>query len=46
MKLLMFGRNGQVAQEVLRRAGDIEVIALDRSQADLADPEILREGRA
>lgn len=39
MKLLMFGRNGQVAQEVLRRAGDIEVIALDRSQADLADPE-------
>lgn len=38
MKLLMFGHSGQVAQEVLRRAGDIEVISLDRAGADLSDP--------
>lgn len=38
MKLLMFGHTGQVAQEVLRRAGDIEVVSLDRAGADLSDP--------
>lgn len=35
----MFGKTGQVAREVLRRAGDAEVTALGRSEADLADPE-------
>lgn len=38
MKLLMFGRSGQVAREVLRRAGDVEVEALDRAAADLSNP--------
>ncbi len=35
----MFGATGQVAQEVLRRAGDDEVTALARAAADLSDPE-------
>ncbi|MFV0473882.1 MAG: dTDP-4-dehydrorhamnose reductase, partial [Pikeienuella sp.] len=39
MKLLMFGRSGQVATEVIRRANGAEVIALGRDQADLNDPE-------
>ncbi|MEM7546408.1 MAG: dTDP-4-dehydrorhamnose reductase [Pseudomonadota bacterium] len=38
MKLLMFGRTGQVAAEVLRRAGQVQVVALSRDEADLADP--------
>ena len=38
MKILMFGRTGQVATEVLRRAGDVEVEALDRAAADQTDP--------
>lgn len=38
MKILMFGKTGQVATEVLRRAGDIEVEALDRAAADQTDP--------
>lgn len=38
MKLLMFGETGQVAREVLRRAGSVEVEALGRADADLADP--------
>ncbi len=38
MKLLMFGKSGQVAQEVLRRAGSVTVEALDRAAADLDDP--------
>lgn len=37
--ILMFGRTGQVATEILRRAGDRWAIeALGRSEADLADP--------
>lgn len=39
MKLLMFGATGQVAREVLRRAGSVEVVALGRDQADLSDPD-------
>ncbi|NDV02178.1 dTDP-4-dehydrorhamnose reductase [Pseudoroseicyclus tamaricis] len=36
MKILMFGKTGQVAREVLARAED--VIALGRDEADLSDP--------
>lgn len=36
MKVLVFGKSGQVAMELQRQA---DVIALDRSQADLSDPE-------
>ena len=39
MRILMFGRSGQVATEVLRRAGPHEVIALGRDQADLMNPD-------
>jgi len=35
MKILVFGRSGQVARELQRQG---EVIALDRAEADLADP--------
>ena len=38
MKLLMFGANGQVAREVLRRRGAHEVTALGRDRADLTEP--------
>ena len=38
MKILMFGKTGQVATEILRRACDIEVEALDRAAADQANP--------
>lgn len=38
MKILMFGKTGQVATEILRRAGDIEIEALDRALADQTDP--------
>lgn len=37
MKILVFGKTGQVATELQRRAG---VIALGRDQADLSDPEV------
>ena len=36
MKVLVFGKTGQVAMELQRQA---DVTALDRSQADLSDPE-------
>jgi len=40
VSLLVFGRTGQVATELRRLAGaDLHVTALDRSAADLADPE-------
>lgn len=40
MRLLVFGRSGQVAREISRRAGPgIAVTALGRAEADLADPE-------
>jgi dTDP-4-dehydrorhamnose reductase len=45
LKLLVFGRTGQVATEILRLAGPglegtgLEVTALGRDAADLADPE-------
>jgi len=39
LRVLMFGATGQVAREVRRRAGpELQVRALDRSAADLADP--------
>ena len=38
MKILMFGQTGQVATEILRRAGDVEVEALNRAAADQTDP--------
>src|SRR5688572_21957820 len=38
MRLLVIGRSGQVAQEVLKRApADVAVIALGRSDFDFAD---------
>ncbi|MEL6476620.1 MAG: dTDP-4-dehydrorhamnose reductase [Pseudomonadota bacterium] len=40
MKILMFGKTGQVATEILRRAEGVE--ALGRDQADLTDPEACR----
>jgi dTDP-4-dehydrorhamnose reductase len=39
MRILMFGRAGQVATEVQRRAGAHVVTALGRDQADLTDPD-------
>lgn len=37
----MFGRSGQVARELARSAGpDILLTALDRSQAELSDPQV------
>jgi dTDP-4-dehydrorhamnose reductase len=44
VKLLVFGRTGQVATELLRLAGPhadsgLEITALGRAEADLADPE-------
>ncbi|KIC45504.1 dTDP-4-dehydrorhamnose reductase [Ruegeria sp. ANG-S4] len=41
MKALIFGHNGQVATELRRRASahGITIEALDRSQADLSDPQ-------
>jgi len=36
MKVLVFGKTGQVAMELQRQA---DVITLDRNQADLSDPE-------
>ena len=39
MRLLVFGRTGQVARELARRAGpDITLTTLGRDEADLADP--------
>lgn len=39
MRLLVFGRTGQVAAELLRQAGPgVAVTALGRAEADLADP--------
>lgn len=39
MKVLMFGRSGQVATEMIRRAPDgVTVTALGRPNADLVDP--------
>lgn len=39
LRLLVFGRSGQVATELLRLAGpDLRVTALGRAEADLAEP--------
>ncbi len=37
MKILMFGKTGQVATEILRRTGEVEIEALDRPAADQTD---------
>jgi dTDP-4-dehydrorhamnose reductase len=43
-KFLLLGAKGQVGTELRRSfAGDGEVIACDRRQADLSQPEVLRE---
>ena len=40
MKVLVFGRTGQVAHELRRRVpGDVTLTALGRAAADLSDPE-------
>lgn len=40
MKILMFGRSGQVASEMARhRSTDLTIEALGRGEADLCDPE-------
>ena len=40
MHLLVFGRTGQVGRELCRRApSDVSVTALDRSEADLGQPD-------
>ncbi|MRU15527.1 dTDP-4-dehydrorhamnose reductase [Roseovarius sp. A21] len=39
MKVLVFGKTGQVAQELARRAGDITLDVCGRDEADFADPE-------
>jgi len=40
MKVLVFGRDGQVARELARRKPDgIELVCLSRAEGDLADPE-------
>ena len=38
----MFGETGQVATALRRQAGDIDLIALGRDQADLGTPDMLR----
>lgn len=44
LRLLMFGRSGQVATEVLRHAGPgVAVTALGRADADLSDPAACAE---
>ncbi len=42
MKILMFGETGQVAQAIIARAGDVEIIAMGRDQADLGTPDMIR----
>lgn len=42
LRILQFGATGQLAREMLARAGGgIEVIALPRAEADLTDPDAL-----
>lgn len=38
MRALIFGTTGQVARELARTAGEWEVVALGRAEADLSDP--------
>ncbi len=40
--VLVFGENGQVAQSLQKRGGDVDVICLGRDQADLGSPDMLR----
>lgn len=42
LKVLQFGATGALARELLARAGaDVEIVALTRAEADLADPASL-----
>jgi dTDP-4-dehydrorhamnose reductase len=43
VRLLLIGRTGQVATEVMRRADGVEVMALGRDKADLMDPAACAE---
>ena len=43
MKLLLLGRNGQVGYELERMLGGVELVAPDRAQCDLRDPDRLVE---
>ena len=44
MKVLLFGKNGQVGWELNRSLQPLgEIVALDRSDADFSNPESLRE---
>lgn len=38
MKILLFGETGQVAREIQRRAGDVELECLGREAADFSNP--------
>lgn len=40
MKLLVFGKTGQVARELILQGSAHEITALGRDQADLSDPEV------
>ncbi len=44
MKILLFGKNGQVGWELNRSLQPLgEIIALGRADADFSNPESLRE---
>ncbi|MEL6363246.1 MAG: dTDP-4-dehydrorhamnose reductase [Pseudomonadota bacterium] len=47
MRILMFGRTGQVSASMIeacaRRRGEIDLVALPRAEADLTQPDALRE---
>ena len=44
MKILLFGKNGQVGRELGKVLGALgELIACDRKNFDLAEPELIRE---
>ncbi|WP_246209504.1 dTDP-4-dehydrorhamnose reductase [Pikeienuella piscinae] len=43
MRVLMFGRTGQVAREVIRRDGDVAITALGRADVDLSEPKAAEE---
>ncbi|PCI06244.1 MAG: hypothetical protein COB77_07080, partial [Gammaproteobacteria bacterium] len=44
MKILLFGKNGQVGWELNRSLSSLgDVVALGRNDADFSNPEALRE---
>ena len=47
VRILQFGKTGQLAREVLDRAGgEIEVRPLSRDEVDLTDPDAVRRAVA